>query len=196
MDEKRKLTDAEREAIAAKYQRRILELGTAVFGPPEVAEGEPASNVLPFPDPNAEKAQELERRIIDATIQLLEAAPPEDEVTPPNRKPGDLHRTAERLRAEEVDLPDPDLDREKAAASFDQHAAFEKQKIAFGREMDAVTLEALEGLVPILEAVKKLALDLFHEVKRWAEEDPEGPAAEYYRELYRAWRQGAGRSRG
>ncbi len=192
MQQKKILTQAERDAIAAKYQRRILDLGTAVFGPLEESEASEASNVVPFPDP---KAQEFQLRIIDATIQLLEAAPPEDEETPHHRKPGDLHRTAERLREGEVDLPDPTLDREAIADSFDQHAQFEKQKIAFGHEMDAVALEALEGLLPILETVKNFALDVFHEVKRWAEEDPDGPAAEYYQQMNRARREGAGRSR-
>ena len=169
MDQKKKLTDAEREAIAAKYQRRILELGTAVFGPPD----EVGTN------PKDAKAQELERRIIDASIQLFEAAPPDVQETAPHRKPGDLNRTAERQRTGDDYLPD----------------GFDRAKITFGHEMDAVTLEALAGLLPILEVVKNLALDIFHEVKRWAEEDPEGPAAGYYREMNRAWRQGAGRSR-
>lgn len=189
MDQKKQLTAEEREAITAKYQRRILELGTPIFGPPEESE---ATNVVSFPNP---KPQELQRRIIDATIELLEAAPPEDEETPHHRKPGDLHRTAERLREGDVDLPDPTLDREAVADSFDQHAEFERQKIAFGHEMDAVAVEALEGLLPILETLKNFAIDVLHEMKRWAEEDPDGPGAEYYRAMDRAWRQGAGRSR-
>jgi hypothetical protein len=192
MEQKRKLTDAEREAIAAKYQRRIIELGTPIFGP-LMEDGEGAPNIVPFADP---KSQELERRIIDATIRLLETAPPADEETPPHRKPGDLNRTAERLRAGEVDLPDPDLDREEVAASFDRHADFARAKIAFGQEMDAVTEEALAGLLPILLALKDFAADLLNVVKQWAREDPDGPAVEYYREMNRAWRQGAGRSRG
>jgi hypothetical protein len=62
--------------------------------------------------------------------------------------------------------------------------------------MEAVALEALTGLLPILEAVKDFALNVFHEVKRWAEEDPDGDGAALYRDLNRAWRKGAGRSRG
>jgi hypothetical protein len=207
MKQKRQLTQTEREAITAKYQRRIIELGTPIFGPPDEQDEESGANVMPFPDPNAEglamaaergraKAEEFQRRILDATIQMLETAPPLDEEPPPHRKPGDLVRTANRLMAGEVDLPDPDLDRGEVAASLEAHAEFERAKLAFGEEMDAVTLEALSGLLPILEVVKSFALDVFHEVKRWAEEDPDGPAAEYCRELNRAWRQGAGRSRG
>ena len=205
MDQKKKLTDAEREAIAAKYQRRIIELGTPIFGPPE-EEGECGPNVVPFPDPDAEaraiaaersraKSQEFERRIIDATIQLLEAAPPIDEEAPPHRKPGDLNRTAERLRAGEVDLPDPDLDREEVAASLDRHAEFARAKLSFGEEMDAVAYEAITGLLPVVLALKDFAIGVLHIAKQWAEEDPDGPAADYYRDLNRAWRQGAGRSR-
>jgi hypothetical protein len=85
---KKILTQEERDAITAKYQRRIIELGIPIFGPP--AEGELGPDVLPFPDPHAEeraaaaaqgraKAQELQDRIVEATIQLLEAAPPPDE---------------------------------------------------------------------------------------------------------------------
>ena len=203
MQQKKILTQAERDAITAKYQRRIIELGIPIFGPPD--EGELPPNVLPFPDPNAEeraiaaeagraKAQELERRIIDATIQLLEATPPDEEARPAHRKPGDLNRTAERLRGHEVDLPEG-FDREEEAAKFDRYADFARVEIAYGEQVDAVALEALNGLLPILEAVKKFALDVFHEVKRWAEEDPDGPGAELFRELNRAWRKGAGRSR-
>jgi hypothetical protein len=188
MHEQKKLTEAEREAIAAKYQRRIIELGTPIFGPPE----EDGAILVSSPDP---KAQELQLRIIDATIQLLEAAPPQDEETPHHRKPGDLHRTADRLREGEVDLPDG-FDREEAAAAFDRHAQFEEEKIAFGHEMDAVALEALAGLLPILERVNTFVFDVFHEMKRWAEEDPDGPGVGYYQEMARAWRKGAGRSRG
>ncbi|HEX3584335.1 MAG TPA: hypothetical protein VH087_21420 [Thermoanaerobaculia bacterium] len=184
MHQKKQLTPEQREAIAAKYQRRIIELGTPIFGPPEEAGLHP---------PNA-KSQELQRRIIDASIQLLEAVPPDYEGTAPHRKPGDLNRTAERLLAEEVDLP-AGFDRKEEAALFDQHAELERQKIAFGQQMDGVTLEAIEGLIPILEIVKNFASDVFHEMKRWAEEDPEGPGAALYDEMNRAWRQGAGRSR-
>ncbi|HEX7138189.1 MAG TPA: hypothetical protein VF219_10095 [Vicinamibacterales bacterium] len=204
MQQKKVLTQAERDAITAKYQRRILELGIPIFGPPD--EGELGPNVLPFPDPHAEeravaaeegreKAEELQRRIIDAAIQFLETAPPPDELRPAHRKPGDLDRTAARLSAGEVDLPEG-FDREKEAASFAGQADFARAGIAFGHEMEAVTLEALTGLLPILEAVRAFALNVFHEVKRWAEEDPDGPGADLYRELNRAWRQGAGRSRG
>lgn len=204
MAQQKKLTDAEREAITAKYQRLIIELGTPIFGPPD--EGELGPDVLPFPDPNAEaramavergraKAEEFERRIIDATIRLFEAAPPPDEEAPPHRKPGHLNRTAERLRAGEVDLPDPDLDREEVAASLDRYAAFEREELAFGQEMNAVTNEALDGLIPILLALKDFAVGALMIVKQWAQEDPEGPAAGYYREMNRAWRQGFGRSR-
>ena len=204
MQQKRILTQMERDAITAKYQRRIIELGIPIFGPPE--EGEFGPNVVPFPDPHAEeraiaaekgraKAQEFQDRIVDATIQLLETAPPPDELRPAHRKPGDLERTAARLRSGEVDLPEG-FDREQEAATFDRQAAFARQQIAFGQEMDAVALEALTGLLPILEAVKEFALNVFHEVKRWAEEDPDGPGAEMYRELNKAWRKGAGRSRG
>ena len=191
MHQKKQLTLQEREAIAAKYQRRIIELGTPIFGPPE--DGAFSSNVVPFPNP---KADELLSRILEASKQLLEAAPPLDEEPPAHRKPGDLVRTAERLRAGEVDLPDPTLDREEVADSLESHAEFERAKLAFGEEMDAITLEALAGLEPILHAVVNFALDVFHEVKRWAEEDPEGPGADLYRDLNRARRQGAGRSRG
>ena len=205
MDQQKKLTDAEREAIAAKYQRRIIELGTPIFGPPDEDEVL-GLDVLPFPDPNAEaramavergraKTLEFERRIIDATIQLFEAAPPRDEEAPPHRKPGHLNRTAERIRAGEVDLPDPDLDREEVAASFDRHAEFEREQLAFGKEMDAVTNEALDGLIPVLLALKDFMAGVLNIVKQWAQEDPDGPAAGYYRELNRAWRQGVGRSR-
>jgi hypothetical protein len=99
------------------------------------------------------------------------------------------------LRGEEVDLPEG-FDREEEAARFDRYADFARAEIAFGHQMDAVALEALTGLLPILEAVKKFALDVFHEVKRWAEEDPDGPGAQYFHELNRARREGAGRSRG
>lgn len=205
MEQQKKLTDAEREAIAAKYQRRIIELGTPIFGPPEEAELGP--NVLPFPDPDAEaraiaaersraKAKEFQLRIIDATIELLEAAPPLDEEPPPHRRPSELNRTAERLRAGEVDLPDPDLDRFEVADSLDRHAEFERTKVAFGSEMDAVAYEALTGLLPVLLALKDFAAEVMKVVKEWAREDPDGPAAGYYRDLNRAWRQGAGRSRG
>ena len=34
-DNKKKLTDAEKAAIAAKYKRRIIELGTPLFGSAE-----------------------------------------------------------------------------------------------------------------------------------------------------------------
>lgn len=78
---------------------------------------------------------------------------------------------------------------------FDQHAKFERQKIASGHEFDAVALEALEGLLPILETVKNFAFDVLHEMKRWAEEDPDGPGVGYYQQMNRAWREGAGRSR-
>ena len=204
MQQKKILTQAERDAITAKYQRRIIELGIPIFGPPD--EGELGPNVLPFPDPHADertaaaeegraKAQELQDRIVDATIQLLEAAPPPDELRPAHRKPGDLDRTAARLRAGEVDLPEG-FDREEVAASFDAHANFARKEIAYGQEMEAVALEALTGLLPVLEALKNFALDVFHEVKRWAEEDPDGPGADLYRDLNRAWRKGAGRSRG
>ena len=195
MYQKKKLTQAERDAITEKYRLRIIELGTPIFGPPDGPE-ELDPNVLPFPNPNSAKAQELVRRIIDATIELLEAVPPLDEETPHHRKPGDLNRTAERLREGEVDLPDPHLDREEVAVSFDRHADFARAKIAFGNAMDAVTLEALAGLLPILERVRDFAFDVLHEVKRWAEEDPEGPGAQYYREMNHARKQGAGRSRG
>ena len=203
---KKILTQAERDAITAKYQRRLIELGIPLFGLPE--EGELAPELGAFSDPDADaraigrergraKAEEFQRRILDATIQLLETPrPPADEETPPHRKPGELNRTAERIRLSEVDLPDPALDREQVAASFDAHAELERAKIAFGQQMDAVTLEAIAGLLPILEAVKSFALDVFHEVKRWAEEDPDGPGAEMYEQLNRAWRKGAGRSRG
>jgi len=33
-------------------------------------------------------------------------------------------------------------------------------------------------------------------VKEWAQEDPDGPATGYYRDMNRAWRKGTGRSRG
>jgi len=186
MHQKMKLTEAEREAIAAKYQRRIIELGTPIFGPPD---GD--LNIVPFADP---KSQEFQRRIMDATLGLLEAAPPLDEETPPHRKPGDLNRTAERLRAGEVDLPDPSLDREEVAASFDKHAEFARKKVAFGAEMDAVANEALAGLLPVLLALKDFATELLQIVKEWAREDPDGPAAGYFRDMNRAWRQGAGRA--
>lgn len=186
MHQKKILTEAERDAITAKYQRRILELGTAVFGPPD--------EVIEEREPNA-KAQELQRRIMDASIQFLEAAPADYVGTAPHRKPGDLNRTAERLRGEEVDLPDG-FDREEEAALLEEHAEFARAEIDFGHEMDAVALEALTGLLPILETVRKFVIDILHVVKEWAQEDPEGPGAEYYRELNRAWRQGAGRSRG
>jgi hypothetical protein len=187
MHQKKILTTAQREAITAKYQRRIIELGIPLFGPPDDEE---------LPAPNA-KSQELQQRILDATIQLLETeAPPADEEAPRHRKPGDLVRTAERLRAEEVDLPDPSLDREEIAASLEKHAHFERAQVAFGNEMDAVTIEALEGLFPILVALREFVVDVFHVVKEWAEEDPDGPAGEYYQEMKRAWRKGAGRSRG
>src|SRR5947209_7485234 len=140
MDQQKKLTQAERDAITEKYQRRIIELGTPIFGPPDA---------LTISEPNA-KSQEFQRRIVDATIQLMEAAPPPDEETPPHRRPGDLNRTAARLRAGEVDLPDPTLDREQEAASFDRHADFARAEIAFGHEMDAVAAEALTGLLPVL----------------------------------------------
>jgi hypothetical protein len=192
MDQKKRLTDAEREAITAKYQRRIIELGTPLFGPPD--EGPEARTIAT--EQSRAKSQEFEQRIIDAAIQLLEAAPPLDEEPPPHRRPGELNRTAERLRAGEVDLPDPDLDREEVAASLDRHAEFERKKVAFGGEMDAVTNEALDGLLPVILALKDYATELLHIVKEWAQEDPEGPAAGYFRDLNRAWRQGAGRSRG
>jgi len=201
---KKILTQAERDAITAKYQRRIIELGIPIFGPP--AEGELGSDVLPVPDPHAEeraaaaaqgraKAQELQDRIVDATIQLLEAAPPPDELRPAHRKPGDLDRTAARLRADEVDVPEG-FDREEVAASFDAHAGFARAEIAYGHAMDAVALEALTGLLTIVEAVRDFVIEVFHEVKRWAEEDPDGPGADLYRELNKAWRKGAGRTRG
>jgi len=190
MQQKKVLTQAERDAITAKYQRRIIELGIPIFGPP--GEDDPGTNVLPPPAPHA---QELQQRIVDATIQLLETTPPPDEARPAHRKPGDLERTAARLRAGEVDLPEG-FDREQEAASFEGQAKFARAQIAFGQEMDAVALEALTGLLPILEAVKDFAMNVFHEVKRWAEEDPDGPGAEVYRELNKAWRKGAGRSRG
>jgi len=204
MQQKKSLTQAERDAIAAKYQRRIIELGIPIFGPLDAAELPPG--ILPLPDPNAEeraaaakagraKALELQQRIIDATIQLLEAAPPPDVLRPAHRKPGDLDRTAARLRAGEVDLPEG-FDREEEAATFEGQAKFARAEIAFGRQMDAVALEALTGLLPILEAVKDFATNVFHEVKRWVEEDPDGAGAEMYRELNKAWRKGAGRSRG
>jgi hypothetical protein len=208
MHQKKNLTTAEREAITAKYQRRIIELGIGLFGPPDEGEETFGANVVPFPDPNAEahaaaaersqaKAHEFQCRIIDATIQLLETeAPPLDEEAPPHRKPGDLIRTADRLRTHDVDLPDPTLDREEVAASLDTHAKFEKAKVAFGAKMDAVALEAITGLLPILEAVKIFVLDVFHVIKEWAQEDPDGPGAELYRDMNRAWRKGAGRSRG
>ena len=191
MDQKKKLTDAEREAITAKYERRIIELGTPIFGPPD--EGAEARAIAT--EQSRAKSQEFERRIIDATIQLLEAAPPLDEEPPPHRRPGELNRTAERLRAGEVDLPDPDLDREEVAASLDRHAEFERKKVAFGGEMDSVANEAIAGLLPVVLALKAFATELLHIVKEWAQEDPEGPAAGYYRDMNRAWRQGAGRSR-
>lgn len=205
MHQKKVLTQAERDAITAKYQRRIIELGIPIFGPPDPAWAA-SVNIAPFPDPNAEeraaaaeagraKAAELQRRIIDATIQLLETMPPPDELRPAHRKPGDLDRTAARVRAGEVDVPEG-FDREEVAASFDAHADFARAQIAFGQEMDAVTVEALAGLLPMLEAVKNFALDVFHEVKRWEEEDPDGPAADLYHDMNRAWRKGAGRSRG
>jgi len=204
MQQKKVLTQQERDAITAKYQRRIIELGIPVFGPPD--EGDLGPNVVPFPDPNAEeraiaveagraKAQEFQDRIVDATIQLLETAPPPDELRPAHRKPGDLERTAARLRAHEVDLPEG-FDPEQEAATFEGQAKFSRAQIAFGQEMDAVALEALTGLLPILEAVRDFALNVFHEVKRWAEEDPDGPGADLYRELNKARRKGAGRSRG
>ncbi|HEV8432884.1 MAG TPA: hypothetical protein VGR95_05680 [Thermoanaerobaculia bacterium] len=204
MQQKKVLTQQERDAITAKYQRRIIELGIPVFGPPD--EGDLGPNVVPFPDPNAEerataaeagraKAQEFQDRIVDATIQLLETAPPPDELRPAHRKPGDLDRTAARLRAHEVDLPEG-FDPEQEAATFEGQAKFSRAQIAFGQEMDAVALEALTGLLPILEAVRDFALNVFHEVKRWAEEDPDGPGADLYRELNKARRKGAGRSRG
>jgi hypothetical protein len=62
--------------------------------------------------------------------------------------------------------------------------------------MEAVGLEALAGLLPIVEALRDFVIEVFHEVKRWAEEDPDGPGAELYRELNKAWRKGAGRTRG
>jgi hypothetical protein len=204
MQQKKVLTQQERDAITAKYQRRIIELGIPVFGPPD--EGDLGPNVVPFPDPNAEeraiaaeagraKAQEFQDRIVDATIQLLETAPPPDELRPAHRKPGDLERTAARLRAHEIDLPEG-FDPEQEAATFEGQAKFSRAQIAFGQEMDAVALEALTGLLPILEAVRDFALNVFHEVKRWAEEDPDGPGADLYRELNKARRKGAGRSRG
>lgn len=206
MKQMKKLTEAEREAITAKYQRRIIELGIPIFGMPDEAELAELNVVGPFDDPNAEerairaergraKSAEFQRRIVNATIEMLEALPPEYDGPPKHRKPGDLNRTAERLRNNEVDLADG-FDREEEAALLDQHAEFERAKIEFGHNMDAVALEALNGLLPILEAVKKFATDVFHLIKEWAREDPEGPAAGYYAELNRAWRQGAGRSRG
>ena len=77
----------------------------------------------------------------------------------------------------------------------DRHADFARAKITFGHKMDEVGLEALEGLLPILEAVRRFAIGVLHEAKQWAHEDPEGPGAVFYEELNRAWRQGAGRSR-
>src|SRR5437763_1408959 len=128
MDEKKKLTEEERAAIAAKYKRRIIELGTPLFGSAErwFVLG---PDVEAIPDPYAEaravaaeqsraKSEEFLQRITDATIHLMEAAPPVDEEPPQHRKPGDLSRTAERLRAGKVDLPDPALDREEVAASL------------------------------------------------------------------------------
>ena len=207
MQQKKQLTPEEREAIALKYKRRILELGIPIFGmPPESELEEYGANVVPFSDPNAEtraaaaersraKSQEFLRRIIDATIELSEAAPPPDQGRPHHRKPGDLHRTAERLLAGEVDLPEG-FDRVEEAASFDQHAEFEKQKIAFGREMDAVANEAAAGLLPVLMTLLAFAQDVLHVLKAWAQEDPDGPGAGYYRDFNRAWRQSTGRSRG
>ena len=40
---------------------------------------------------------------------------------------------------------------EEEAALLDQHAEFERAKIDFGHDIDAVALEALNGLLPILE---------------------------------------------
>lgn len=182
---KKQLTDAERDAITAKYERRVIELGESIFGPMEEVGHRP---------PN-EKSVEFERRIIDATIQLLEAAPPDYAGTAPHRKPGDLNRTAERLRAGEVDLPDPTLDREETAALFDRHAQFARSEIAFGQEMDAVANEAAAGLLPILMTLKEFVIDLTHLMKEWAQEDPDGPGAGYYRDFNRALKKGEGRTR-
>ena len=182
---KKQLTDAERAAITAKYERRVTELAEAYFGP---------MDEIGLRPPDA-KSVEFDRRIIDATIQLLETVPPDYAGTTPHRKPGDLKRTAERLRKEEVDLPDPALDREEEAARFDQHAEFERSKIDFGHEMDAVGIEALEGLLPILLKLKEFAIDLTHLMKEWAQEDPDGPGAVYYRDFNRALKKGAGRQR-
>jgi hypothetical protein len=199
------LTQAERDAITAKYHRRIIERGIALFGMPPEDELDPSLG--PFTDPYAEeraiakeqgraKSEESRRRIYEATLELLAATPPPaDEETPAHRKPGDLNRTAERIRSGEVDLPDPALDREQVAASFDAHAEFERSKIAFGQKMDAVAHEAITGLLPIMEGLKDFAFDVFHEFKRWAAEDPDGPGAEMYEKLNRALRQGTGRSR-
>lgn len=119
---------------------------------------------------------------------------PDHEETAPHRKPGDLNRTAERLRAGEVDLPDG-FDREEEAALFDRHADFAREEIAFGHEMDAVAIESLTGLLPVLLALKDFGRELLHVLKEWAQEDPDGPGAGYYRDFNRAVRQGAGRAR-
>lgn len=189
-EQKKKLTDEERQAIQEKYERRIHDLGRHYFGPEWFPEpGQEAS----IPDPSAH-AQALRRRILDASIQLLEAAPPPDRGEPPHRKPGDLERTAERLRNHEVDLPEG-YDREEEAAAFEQYAEFARTKIDFGHTMDSVAIDALLGLVPILETFKKFGIDLTHIFKEWALEDPDGPAPAHYEEFNRALKKGAGRPR-
>lgn len=61
--QKKKLTEAEREAIALKYKRRIIELGIPIFGvPPEEELEEFGGNVVPFHDPHAEERAEAVER--------------------------------------------------------------------------------------------------------------------------------------
>ena len=208
MEQQKTLTEAEREAIALKHKRRILELGIPIFGmPPEDELEEFGGSVAFLPDPNAEaraggaerglaKSEEFRQRILDASTRLLQAAPRPDEGRPHHRKPGDLHRTARRLRGREVDLPDPALDREAEAAAFDRYANFEKAKIALGKEMNAVRNEVAAGLFPLLMTLLRFARDVLHVLKEWAKEDPEGPATAYFRDFNRTWRQSSARSRG
>ena len=205
--QKKKLTEAEREAIALKYKRRIIELGIPIFGVPPAEELEEFGNVVQFHDPHAaeraeavarskEKSKEFEQRILDSTIQLLAAAPRPDEGRPNHRKPGDLRRTAERLRTCEVDLPDPSLDREAEADAFDRYANFELAQIALGKQIGAVRNEVGAKLLPVLMTLMAFAQDVLHVLKEWAREDPEGPAAGYFRDFNRAWRQGTAKPRG
>jgi hypothetical protein len=131
---------------------------------------------------------EVLRRLVG---QLTEPLP-----LPPQRGHARFRRTAARLRAGEVQSPDPEVPAEELAASLEESVqqaeilkAIQRQLLTMGRDLAATVAGEIAEL-------RELNLAAFHELKRLAKDaDPDSPIAQEARRLQRAWRKETGRRR-